>query len=116
MRSPVSKSSLTHAPALGRAIGVAAICSMLSGCTPPPDLQGRVQPVDSTTPWPTLFTTAQLEQTVTPTLSEDTTSTAATDSLTARAAALRARARGLSAPVLDSASRKRLLTAITRHP
>jgi len=116
MRSPVSKFSLTHAPALGRVVGVAAICSILVGCTPPPDLQGRVQPVDSSTPWPTLFTTTQLEQTVTPTLSEDKTSTTVTDSLAARAAALRARARGLSAPVLDSASRKRLLAAITRHP
>ncbi|MBU2867065.1 hypothetical protein [Pacificibacter marinus] len=116
MRSPESKFSLTYAPALARVAGVASICLILIGCTPPPDLQGRVQPIDNTLPWPTLFTTAQLEQTVTPTLSEDKTSTEATDSLTARAAALRTRARGLSAPVLDSATRKHLLAAVARHP
>jgi hypothetical protein len=91
------------------------ICALLTGCTPPPDLQSRIAAVDSSAPWPTLFTTAQLTQTVTPALTETKTGTAATDSLVARAAALRARARGLSAPVLDNASRQRLLAAVARN-
>lgn len=99
-----------------RALAVAVVCAALIGCTSPPDLQGRVAKADSTSPWPTLFTTAQLAQSVTPALTGANTGTQATAILAARAAALRARARGLSAPVLDSASRKRLLAAVARHP
>jgi hypothetical protein len=79
-------------------------------------LQDRVTTVDRSAQWPVLFTDAQLAQSIAPALTDANAGTAATSSLAARAAALRARARGLSAPVLDRASRQHLLAAVARHP
>lgn len=96
-------------------MAVAVLCAVLIGCTPPPDLRGRVTKVDDSTPWPTLFTTAQLMQSSAQNPARSSTLTTSTGSLAARAAALRARARSLSGPVLDTASRRHLQAAVARH-
>lgn len=98
-----------------RSAGMAMICAAIIGCTPPPDLQGRVAPIDTSAPWPTLFSSAQLAQNTAPNAARSSTFATSTDGLAARAAALRARATRLNEPVLDAASRRRLQAAIARH-
>ncbi|WP_226549768.1 hypothetical protein [Celeribacter naphthalenivorans] len=94
--------------------GLIALILGLSACTDRPDLSGRVAPVDPNLAWPSLLDTTALAQGA-------TDETAAADSqmqaqsLEARAAALRSRARRLSqTPVLSTSERSLLLSSITR--
>ncbi|MEN8832059.1 MAG: hypothetical protein ABF285_15390 [Pacificibacter sp.] len=84
------------------------VCASLLGCSAPPDLHDRVVPVDNTKPWPTLLTSQSIAELT----ATQTTEASATDEtvsqLTARAAALRARAARLTGPILDTDTRTRL--------
>ena len=90
-------------------IPLAGIVISVSGCADRPDLTGRVAPVAKGTAWPTLLPSNQL----TTDADTDASGTAQTaKDLSARAAALRARAARLAAtPVLSSAERARLSAA-----
>lgn len=99
--------SMTAKTALrGACLGM--ISATLLGCSAPPDLHGRVVPVDTTAPWPTLLTS----QSIAELSATQTTEASATDEtvsqLAARAAALRARAARLTGPILDTDTRTRL--------
>ncbi|WP_439104222.1 hypothetical protein [Celeribacter marinus] len=90
-------------------IPLAVIVISVSGCSDRPDLTGRVAPAAKGTAWPTLLPSDQL------TTDADTDASGAAQTakdLSARAAALRARAARLAAtPVLSSAERARLSAA-----
>ncbi|NIY78221.1 hypothetical protein HCZ23_01890 [Celeribacter sp. HF31] len=86
----------------------------LSACADRPDLSGRVAPVESTLAWPSLLDTTALAQSATDATAAEDSQTQA-QSLEARAAALRSRARRLSqTPILSTSERRLLLSAIAR--
>lgn len=94
--------------------GLLALVLGLSACTDRPDLSGRVAPLDPATPWPSLLDTTALAQSGA-NLSTAEDGQTQVQSLEARAAALRSRARRLSqTPVLSASDRSFLLSAIAR--
>lgn len=101
-----AKSMTTKTALRGACLGM--VCASLLGCSAPPDLHDRVVPVDNTKPWPTLLTSQSIAELT----ATQTTEASATDEtvsqLTARAAALRARAARLTGPILDTDTRTRL--------
>lgn len=119
MPHPQAMPSLTNRQTTGPIkTGLIALILGLSACADRPDLAQRVGPVDPTLAWPSLLDTTALAQSSSEASAFEDSQTQA-QSLEARAAALRARARRLSqTPVLSTSERRFLLSAIARldHP
>ncbi len=89
------------------------LCAMLlAGCGLPPGIDAAIPPAARTLPAPDLAPTAAFDAPLAAAAPDAQRLTDANAALAARAAALRARASALDAPVIDAETRARLARAV----